>query len=193
MADDDIASGGDFGNGGPSGAPSDALSFDSCAEARRAAIDYLAKGRKRPIPAMSPMDEMRWFQPPKWTTVTVGTSTPESLCVGDPQRILLNIQADGALRICTDKSHLTDGGGFRFVAGQVCTYEALQKHEAILCQTEWFGISDGGSIDVEVLELCLKDWPTESTNGDEMLRRVSQRIQRGESTLNGSNGSSGDF
>lgn len=162
MDEGDNSSGGDFGASAVSSNPPDDIAFDTCKEAREAALKWLAKGRKKRLSDMSPMDEMKWFQPPKWTTVSVTGTSPVQLCDGNPQRIILIIQANGALRICTDKAHLLAGGGFAFLAGSLCTWQVEQKHEATLSQLEWFGLVTSGTVSVEVLQVLLKDWPNGS-------------------------------
>lgn len=162
MDEGDLSLGGDFGDSAVSSDPPNDIAFDTCKEARDAALKWLAKGRKKRLSDMSPMDEMKWFQPPKWTTISVTGSQPVQLCDGNPQRIILMIQASGAMRICTDVKHLRDGGGFLFQTGSLCTWQVEQKHEAILSQAEWWGMVASGTVSAEVLEVLLKDWPNGS-------------------------------
>lgn len=145
-------------NGASTAVPED-ISCDSFDQVYQAALKAIAAGKmKKGIP-LAPWEEMVFFEAPKWNTLTLSSSTAQTLVGADPHRVGVMIQTSDAIRVCTDYTHLTKGGGFSFSAGVQCMLSFLQKHWAVLAQRDWYVIAPGGSATVEVCELLLNDWP----------------------------------
>jgi hypothetical protein len=112
--------------------------------------------------ALSPWDEMPFFQPVRESVVSIDATGPNVLVRPDPQRIslIISIAPGSAVTNCAISTRpltaLPAGINLLNTHGP---HVYTQKEHGILCQSEWFGLTAAGTASVTVVEIFLSKWP----------------------------------
>jgi hypothetical protein len=114
---------------------------------------------------MSPWDEMEHFDIPFVTIVTCVPGAITVLVQKDPRRVALYINNPTSLAVVLAPNDvpvgLVAGTGY-CLSNTSYPFSVKQKDDGALAQVAWCAANgNASSVDIQVIQLLLKDWPNE--------------------------------